>query len=130
MRIMAVDWSGAKRHPERRIWLAEAAGDRISRSRTVAPRGTDDTTQASATPNDRRAGLRVHSPCGFCASRDSSRPNPPMQVEALPAPRRPCVTGRHTVSRASSSGNSARRGRCASNVVPSVAVDETVIVPP
>jgi hypothetical protein len=29
MRIMAVDWSGAKRHPERRMWLAEAAGDRL-----------------------------------------------------------------------------------------------------
>jgi hypothetical protein len=29
MRIMAVDWSGAKRHPERRIWLAEVAADRL-----------------------------------------------------------------------------------------------------
>jgi hypothetical protein len=29
MRIMAVDWSGAKRHPERRMWLAEASGDRF-----------------------------------------------------------------------------------------------------
>jgi hypothetical protein len=29
MRIMAVDWSGAKRRPEHRMWLAEAAGDRL-----------------------------------------------------------------------------------------------------
>lgn len=31
MRIMAVDWSGARRHPDRRIWLAEAAGDQLLR---------------------------------------------------------------------------------------------------
>jgi hypothetical protein len=29
MRIMAVDWSGAKRHADRRIWLAEVTGDRL-----------------------------------------------------------------------------------------------------
>src|SRR4051812_39809688 len=93
VRVLGIDWSGDKRAPARKRWVAEAVGGHLidvrrgDKTEAMAP---GDHRAGGGGPSDRRAGLRLLVP-GVVRPRAARRPRRALGVECRYRPRRAVV---------------------------------------